>query len=302
MEEKDSSGKEDNISKFSEKEKEKLRELNILLEDWSKIIKNSKEFKKLKYERLEKFLKSISDLENKLKDFYEKHSEIIKELSKVSEEDSKQKEEKMNILVKIQELSSQKKVWEELNEKLFKRGKEALEAVINAIEKGDKEQRSSSENNSGGGGIQQTEGEKAKKTLDDVKSQFSSLNEKIKEILAEGQGHSKILEMLTKEGGPFKSQLSKLESNINSFSKLFEMLKSSGTALHQNSNRVIDRLNSLRIDLQKVNKEWEELKDFLLELTNYEGKIKNSICRNSENNEKQKCELNSETNLKGLTK
>ncbi|ADX98159.1 hypothetical protein [Mycoplasma suis] len=106
------------------------------------------------------------------------------------------------------------------------------------------------------------------------------------------------MEILTKEGGPLKSQLSKLKSNINSFSKLFEMLKSSGTALHQNSNRTIDRLNSLRIDLQKVNKEWEELKDFLLELANYEGKIRNSICKNSENNEKQKCELNSEANLK----
>ncbi|ADX98160.1 hypothetical protein [Mycoplasma suis] len=134
-----------------------------MLEDWSKIIKNSEEFKKLKYEKLEKFLKSILDLENKLKDFYKKHSEIIKELSKVSEEDSKQKEEKMNILVKIQELSSQKKIWEELNEKLFKKGKEALEAVINAIEKGDKEQRSSSENNSGGGEINSQKEKKLRK-------------------------------------------------------------------------------------------------------------------------------------------
>ncbi|CBZ40691.1 hypothetical protein MSUIS_05980 [Mycoplasma suis KI3806] len=97
--------------------------------------------------------------------------------------------------------------------------------------------------------------------------------------------------------GGLKSYESKQKLFLLNLGELIELLEAYRADLIGDSEEVqegikntIDELNNLKSQLKEVFKLWEELKVKLSYFQNFEGKIQNSLCKNTQYSETQKCE------------
>ncbi|CBZ40694.1 hypothetical protein MSUIS_06010 [Mycoplasma suis KI3806] len=102
---------------------------------------------------------------------------------------------------------------------------------------------------------------------------------------------------LKKEKELIDSNLFKITVSIVSLEKMIEALALEGTLLQEKSNNVISQLNDLRRKSKSIYEEWEQIKENINWFQNFEGKVKNLICKNIQFKEFEKC---SEQSLKNF--
>ncbi|ADX98182.1 BAR domain-containing protein [Mycoplasma suis] len=96
--------------------------------------------------------------------------------------------------------------------------------------------------------------------------------------------------------------LSSLRADISLLNLLVSSLNLKSKENQEKINEKIEELNKLRKELREINKEWEDIKEKVIFFKNYEGVLRNAICKNSElqldelieNEEKINCEKSSQ--------
>ncbi|ADX98173.1 hypothetical protein [Mycoplasma suis] len=144
------------------------------------------------------------------------------------------------------------------------------------------------------GGKQETEGKRAKETLREVRKQISSERENIKKIFQKSDELERT--SLSKQKDLIDSSLLNVSLNILSLERLFSSLYFDGQELQEKSNEIIKKLNETKQKLSEIHKEWLEVKEKMIFFQNYEGVIKNIICKNSQFKEKNQCDALVERN------
>ncbi|ADX98166.1 hypothetical protein MSU_0635 [Mycoplasma suis str. Illinois] len=81
-----------------------------------------------------------------------------------------------------------------------------------------------------------------------------------------------------------------MEEFIEKMREYSEVLNAESLDKREEINEAINKLNEFRKQLKETLKLWEELKIKLSYFQNFEGKIQNSLCKNTQYSEIQKCE------------
>ncbi|AGX88873.1 hypothetical protein [Mycoplasma parvum] len=131
-----------------------------------------------------------------------------------------------------------------------------------------------------------SQGEIAKKTLQEIKDNLSSQLEKLKVYFSQNQ-------LLKKS---FLNNQNDLTILLN-FLKIDIFLTNIQTSvLKLNSRKTLDEinknsqeLNEFNKNLQNIHQKWEALKINVVDFQYFEGLLKNAICNNSQNSDKDIC-------------
>ncbi|CBZ40693.1 hypothetical protein MSUIS_06000 [Mycoplasma suis KI3806] len=272
-----------NSKEFIENEKEKLKTLDPLLAELNKAVKNSEEFKNLQNDSMKKSFESILEAENKLSELYKKNKEIMDKLSKSLEETIKQYGNKNKVQANILGAKYYKKLFSKLDE-FFRSKENALQAVISEINKN--ENSSNSQETEGSSSNVKGASAEVKRVLSDVEREFLTVNLNIQQKLLKIWISQRDLSNYEIN---LKLLLFELEETISFLESFSSDLQIDSKETESEINQVINNLNNLKEQLRKTLKNWEELKDKLSYFRNFEGKIKNSVCKNTQFENLEKC-------------
>ncbi|ADX98141.1 hypothetical protein [Mycoplasma suis] len=142
------------------------------------------------------------------------------------------------------------------------------------IEKGKQDKNQSQEGNS-----DDSQGKIASQKLQEVKGEFLDNQVKIREKLIEGILFWKKSEKLEKQ---LETMQIILKTDVELLNQLIEKLQKKMKEKAEEAKNTVDELNKSYESLRTTYKELEEVKEQVVNFNHYVGKVKNSMCKNSQ--------------------